>query len=162
MRHASNLPLPAAPDSRRARGDWQTIRTLLPYLWEYRVRVLFALICLSALGWQVSGVFLTGESPELSPRVKRELPQSALGRMFLTWFAPGPGTGYMFVLCSFAAVGVLSVIFAIAYNAEIRFSGAEGGDPDTPCETRGALRADVLHLESTIVARNSSPHVLSS
>ena len=46
MRHASNLPLPAAPDSRRARGDWQTIRTLLPYLWEYRVRVLFALICL--------------------------------------------------------------------------------------------------------------------
>ncbi|MBP8307387.1 MAG: metal ABC transporter permease, partial [Burkholderiaceae bacterium] len=48
MRHASNLPLPAPTDSRRARGDWQTIRTLLPYLWEYRIRVLFALICLIA------------------------------------------------------------------------------------------------------------------
>ena len=43
----------------------------------------------------------------------------------------------------------------IAYNAEIRFSGADGGQPDRPCEQRGALRADVLHLESTIVARNS-------
>lgn len=43
----------------------------------------------------------------------------------------------------------------IAYNTEIRFSGPEDGNPDLPCERRGALQADVLHLESTIVARNS-------
>jgi ATP-binding cassette subfamily B protein len=48
MRHASNLPLPAAPGSPRARTDWQTIRTLLPYLWEYRIRVMIALFCLIA------------------------------------------------------------------------------------------------------------------
>lgn len=41
----------------------------------------------------------------------------------------------------------------IAYNAEIR--GAEEDGPDMPCDRRGALQADVLHLESTIVARNS-------
>src|SRR5512135_24635 len=43
----SSLPLPAddaAPRSRR--GDWQTIRTLLPYLWEYRGRVFAAVACL--------------------------------------------------------------------------------------------------------------------
>ncbi|MBU6485093.1 MAG: ABC transporter ATP-binding protein/permease [Betaproteobacteria bacterium] len=34
----------ATPRTRR--GDWQTIRTLLPYLWEYRVRVSVALTCL--------------------------------------------------------------------------------------------------------------------
>jgi ABC-type transport system involved in Fe-S cluster assembly fused permease/ATPase subunit len=48
MRHrSSSLPLP--PDSatpRTRRGDLQTIRTLLPYLWEYRVRVSVALTCL--------------------------------------------------------------------------------------------------------------------
>ncbi|MCX7273925.1 MAG: ABC transporter ATP-binding protein/permease [Burkholderiales bacterium] len=46
MRPASSVPLPA-PDARRpTRGDWQTIRTLLPYLWEYRLRVLLALACM--------------------------------------------------------------------------------------------------------------------
>ncbi|HEY5634502.1 MAG TPA: ABC transporter ATP-binding protein/permease, partial [Burkholderiaceae bacterium] len=36
----------AAPARRR--GDWQTIRLLLPYLWRYKLRVLFALACLIA------------------------------------------------------------------------------------------------------------------
>ncbi len=48
MRHrSSSLPLPAdSATPRTRRGDWQTIRTLLPYLWEYRVRVSVALTCL--------------------------------------------------------------------------------------------------------------------
>jgi ATP-binding cassette subfamily B protein len=47
MRRGPPLPLPA--DSRVARtqrGDWQTIRTLLPYLWGYRGRIGAALACL--------------------------------------------------------------------------------------------------------------------
>ena len=47
MRRASSLPLPAPPD-RAVRGDWQTVRTLLPYLLAYRGRVLLALGCLVA------------------------------------------------------------------------------------------------------------------
>jgi ATP-binding cassette subfamily B protein len=42
-------PLPAPVDKRvprTQRGDWTTVRTLLPYLWEYKVRVLAALACL--------------------------------------------------------------------------------------------------------------------
>ena len=42
----STLPLPA-PDTLRSRSrDWATIRTLLPYLWEYRSRVVLAMLCL--------------------------------------------------------------------------------------------------------------------
>jgi len=46
MRHYAALPAPA-PDSAERR-DWQTLRSLLPYLWAYKGRVLFALVCLIA------------------------------------------------------------------------------------------------------------------
>src|ERR1700739_1206903 len=45
MRRASSTPLPAPPDPAH-RGDWRTVRTLLPYLLAYKGRVLFALACL--------------------------------------------------------------------------------------------------------------------
>jgi ATP-binding cassette subfamily B protein len=45
MRRASSLPLPAPPD-RAFRGDWHTVRTLLPYLLAYKGRVFLALACL--------------------------------------------------------------------------------------------------------------------
>jgi ATP-binding cassette, subfamily B, heavy metal transporter len=51
MRHhsASSLPLPADQSVPRTRsGDWATIRQLLPYLWEYKGRVLAAIACLVA------------------------------------------------------------------------------------------------------------------
>jgi ATP-binding cassette subfamily B protein len=38
------------------RGDWATLRTLLPYLWRYRGRVLFAVGCLVAAKLAVVGV----------------------------------------------------------------------------------------------------------
>ncbi|HSU43197.1 MAG TPA: ABC transporter transmembrane domain-containing protein, partial [Casimicrobiaceae bacterium] len=41
------MPLPADTHvPRTERGDWQTIRTLLPYLWGYRRRIGAALTCL--------------------------------------------------------------------------------------------------------------------
>ena len=47
MRHAPSMPLPAETTvPRTRRGDWQTIRTLLPYLWGYRGRIGAALACL--------------------------------------------------------------------------------------------------------------------
>ena len=41
---ARALPTPATGKPR----DWETIRSLIPYIWEYRGRVLFALACLIA------------------------------------------------------------------------------------------------------------------
>src|SRR5438093_5672623 len=47
MRRSSSMPLPAEANvPRTQRGDWQTIRTLLPYLWGYRGRIAAALACL--------------------------------------------------------------------------------------------------------------------
>ncbi len=34
------------PDSSQSKYDWQTIKTLLPYIWRYKYRVSFALSCL--------------------------------------------------------------------------------------------------------------------
>ncbi|HWV18528.1 MAG TPA: ABC transporter ATP-binding protein/permease [Rhodocyclaceae bacterium] len=44
MRKFSSLPLPATPAGQR--HDWATIKSLLPYLWQWKWRVLFALSCL--------------------------------------------------------------------------------------------------------------------
>ncbi len=47
--HHSAAPLPAPAERnvpRTQRGDWATMRTLLPYLWEYKGRVIAALACL--------------------------------------------------------------------------------------------------------------------
>ena len=49
MRGARSGPLPLPEErgvARTQRGAWQTIRTLLPYLWEWRGRVTAALACL--------------------------------------------------------------------------------------------------------------------
>ena len=45
-RHAARGAQPAAAPAER--NDWQTLRTLLPYLWEFRWRVVAALACLFA------------------------------------------------------------------------------------------------------------------
>jgi len=47
--HSPTLPLPVEDRVARTRGgDWATIRELLPYLWQYKGRVLAALACLVA------------------------------------------------------------------------------------------------------------------
>ncbi len=68
--------------------------------------LLYVLISLASFHWAIMGALMTGEWPELSMRVKRGLPQSFLGRAFLTWFNPGPGTGYMFAVCGMVSLGL--------------------------------------------------------
>ncbi|HET7261616.1 MAG TPA: ABC transporter ATP-binding protein/permease [Casimicrobiaceae bacterium] len=47
MRRPSSMPLPVeAGVARTVHGDWHALRTLWPYLWEYRGRVLAAIACL--------------------------------------------------------------------------------------------------------------------
>ncbi len=56
MRPAPGAEPSAALSPGESRGDWATLRTLLPYLWRYRGRVLFAVGCLVAAKLAVVGV----------------------------------------------------------------------------------------------------------
>lgn len=48
MRRATALPKPPAGQPLQDIHVWQTVRTLFPYLWQYRFRVVAALLCLVA------------------------------------------------------------------------------------------------------------------
>jgi hypothetical protein len=73
--------------------------------------------------WLVMGSFMTGEACELSPRIKRRLPQSELGRAFFTWFNPGPGTGYLFAVSNVITVALLALTCV--------WYGKSNGSPNT-------------------------------
>jgi len=66
---------------------------------------------LAGIYWAVTGSLMTGELAELSPRVQRSLPRTALGRILLTWFNPGSGTGYVFAVANLATVILTLGIF---------------------------------------------------
>ncbi len=53
-------------------------------------------VIVTSAGWAIFGSLMIGEDPLLSPRIRRGLPKTVLGRIFLTLFCPGPGTGYLF------------------------------------------------------------------
>lgn len=64
----------------------------------------YVFLFFAAAHWSVLGALMTGEVAELSPRVRRALPKTFLGRLYLTWFNPGSGTGYCFALVNYAAL----------------------------------------------------------
>ena len=61
----------------------------------------------AGLYWAVMGAFLVAEEAQLSPRARRRLPQSLLGRVVFTWFNPGSGTGYIFCIANLLALAVV-------------------------------------------------------
>ena len=68
----------------------------------------------AALYWYGMGTLMTSESPELSHRVRRRLPKSTFARVMLTWFNPGPSTGYAFAIVNFTAVLLIFSCAAIS------------------------------------------------
>ena len=54
MRHSTVLPKPPAGQPLPEAHTWMTLRTLLPYLWRYRLRVVAALSCL--IGAKIANV----------------------------------------------------------------------------------------------------------
>ena len=79
--------------------------------------MIVAYFVLAAVHWSVMGVFINAEVGELSLRVKRQLPQSFMGRMFLTWFNPGPATGYMFTVANLVAAMAIGTGFLVGNYA---------------------------------------------
>lgn len=74
--------------------------------------ILQTLVAWSGVHWMLMGSLMSGEWAQLSPRVKRRLPQSFLGRVFLTWFNPGSGTGYVLAVGSLLSVTGLALFAA--------------------------------------------------
>lgn len=89
------------------------------------VGMLLLFFVLVSLHWYIAGAFMTGESPDLSLRVRRQLPMSFLGRAFLTWFNPGPATGYVFAI-SGTLVALLTVAAAAIFGEIAMPQGTAG------------------------------------
>jgi hypothetical protein len=66
--------------------------------------------------WYVMGALLTSERRGMSQRVKRRLPKSFLGRVFFSWFNPGPASGYMFAIANGTAIVLLSLIASVFFS----------------------------------------------
>lgn len=79
------------------------------YLWRWNSEAycevfLWMMVYFAAVFWMIAGALLTGETAQLSPRAKRNLPQTLLGRILLTWFNPGSASGYTFAVLNLAMV----------------------------------------------------------
>jgi hypothetical protein len=85
--------------------------------------VWFVLLTLGAIHWAVMGALMTGESAQLSQRVRRSLPQSLLARMLLTGLNPGPGSGYLLAVTNMLSLVLLTVL-AISVGRISGFTGA--------------------------------------
>lgn len=71
---------------------------------------LTVMLCIAGLHWYLYGMLLSAESDVLSPRVRRNLPESFLGRFFLTCFNPGSGTGYLFSVAHVVGLCSLTIL----------------------------------------------------
>ncbi|MCC9600537.1 ABC transporter permease [Stieleria sp. JC731] len=64
---------------------------------------LISLFVLAAI-WTICGAMMVSERDTMTPRIRRELPQSFLARLFTTWLTPGPATGTVFTITCIAVL----------------------------------------------------------
>ncbi len=81
----------------------------------------------SGFYWFILGSMLNGEQPQMSRRVMRGLPQSSVGRLFLTWLNPGPASGYMFAVANLTSVLLIALLPTVLW---MRNSGLPSNLPD--------------------------------
>ena len=93
--------------------------------------MLIVMSLLTTAFWMITGAMMTAEHPVLSPRVRRSLPRSFLGRMAFTWYNPGSGSGYVF-----AVTNALGVFLAILF-----LWSTDGGRRMRPHEVHAAALA---------------------
>lgn len=87
--------------------------------------IMAAMVWISAIFWGIVGPFLSLETTTLSPRARRELPQSLLGRVSFTWFNPGDGSGYIFTVVNLLSVIVFSFSLVVLRDGRINLGSRE-------------------------------------
>lgn len=65
------------------------------------------------------GALVTGERGVISLRAQRSLPKTFLGRVFLSYFYPGAGLGYIFLVSAFGALAATLVSFELFYTGSL-------------------------------------------
>jgi len=93
-------------------------------LYNYRyssIEPFAAIITLAGVHWWIMGAMMTGEVARLSKRAQRTLPQNTLSRTLLTWFNPGPTTGYVFATLNLFSFALFS---AVIVNVSVQFFGS--------------------------------------
>jgi len=68
--------------------------------------------------WVLVGAMICAESPALTPRIRRELPGTFLGRALWTWMTPGPATGLVFSVVGMT-IGVAANHWMLASLADL-------------------------------------------
>jgi len=68
------------------------------------------------------GSLMTGELGIISPRARRSLPTTFAGRVFLTWFYPGAGMGYIFLVCLFGSLVATMCITELYYSLSMQLN----------------------------------------
>jgi hypothetical protein len=111
---------------------WFTVAWKIAPYYDRESILIFVII--AGIHWYAMGALMTGEMPRLSSRVKRRLPRTFLGRMFFTWFFPGPGTGYMLAICgqfsTLLTAGTAYLILETAGAAKVMPSRTGGLTPE--------------------------------
>ncbi|TWT34260.1 ABC transporter permease [Blastopirellula retiformator] len=94
---------------------------------DYENALLSMMVTIMAIHWGVHGTLMVGESPALSPRVRRSIPKTVVSRLYSNWFLPGPARGYLFAVSgmlsgavSAIALGWLSSEFGTATFVDYR------------------------------------------
>jgi hypothetical protein len=91
----------------------------------HNIEICAAFLTMAGIQWYLLGALMVGESPILFSRVKRQLPKSFLGRVFLTWFFPGPGKGYMLTMTGLVC-SLLSACIGVAVAKILGWNGGGG------------------------------------
>ena len=106
---------------------WQALWVFwMTYAWleSQDIELLYPTMVIAGIQWYAAGALMSGEAGQLSPRVRRTLPQSFFGRSLRTWFNPGAGTGYVFVVLNIWSLAIFVVAAAVAGE----MSGQAGGN----------------------------------
>jgi hypothetical protein len=103
------------------------------YVWidsDYSPDIVAAMMSLFCCYWFFMGSMLDGEQAQLSRRAMRRLPQSVLGRVFLTWLSPGPSSGYVFAVANLTAILVLAIVAAVVAAKSVPATGPGTGSQE--------------------------------
>ncbi len=81
---------------------WQTNQLVAEIVYMYLLPM--------TVFWWLCGSCISGERTMLTPRVRRELPRTSLGKLFGMLFFPGRGLGYFFVVGNVLTMGGVSAL----------------------------------------------------